>query len=345
MRALVTGASGHIGANIVRELLEKGHEVVGLVRRTSDLRGVEGLPVELVHGDVLDPASLDPAMRGVEVVFHTAANFSVWSKRPDEVLRPSIEGTRNVFAAAARAGARRVVHTSSCAAVGFSDRADAPPRTERDWRDATHLDYYRAKIDGERAAQEAAAEHGVEVVVLCPTLVLGPLDYRVTPSMRPVLDMANGTGPTLEGGANVVGVRDVARAQLLAAERGRPGERYLVGGDNLTLRRIGELVAASTGRTPKHVTAPRWVFLAMSAMAELGAAVTGRPPQLTRAAVRDVVGTWAWFDCTKAKDELGFEAEPADRVVREALEWFLEQGWLAPAVAEAVRGATAARAA
>ncbi|MBI4956328.1 MAG: NAD-dependent epimerase/dehydratase family protein [Myxococcales bacterium] len=336
MRALVTGASGHIGANIVRELLAQGHEPVALVRRTSDTRGLAGLAVELVQGDILDPASLDAAMRGVEVVHHAAANFAVWSKRREDVLRPALEGTGNVFAAAARAGVRRIVHTSSSAAVGFS-RSPSELRSEKDFRETSHLAYYEAKTAGEKLAYELAREHGVPVVVTCPTLVLGSFDYRVTPSMRPVLDMANGRGPTTEGGTSIVSARDVARAHLLAAERGRPGERYIIGGENLTLKQIGALVATWTGRTPKHVALPRWAFLTVAALQEAGAALTGRAPALTRAAVRDVIGQYAWYDVTKAERELGFAATPPAEVIDETMRWFLDAGWLAPAVAERVQ--------
>jgi dihydroflavonol-4-reductase len=344
MRTLVTGASGHIGNHLVRELLARGHEVTALVRPTSDPRSLHDLRIRRVLGDVLEPASLAEAAEGAEVVFHAAANFSIWSKNPADILRPSIEGTRNVIAAAARAGAKRIVHTSSCVAMGFCERADAPLRTERDWRGESHVDYYRAKTDGERAAVEAAREHALPIVTLCPTLVLGARDFRVTPSTRMLLDLANGSGPTVDGGANVVGAADVARAHVLAAERGRPGERYLVGGENLTLVRLGELVAACTGRAPKHVAAPRWVFHGLAAFAELGASISGKPPSLTRAAVRDVIGKYAWFDVSKAREELGFEAAPAAEVVRETIAWLAEQGRLTPAVAAEVAKRTPAAA-
>ena len=335
MKALVTGASGHIGSHIVRELLAGGHEPVALVRRTSDRRALGGLDVEVRRGDILDMESLDEAMRGVDLVFHAAANFAIWARDDGDILRPALDGTRNVFAAAARAGVRRVVYTSSSVAVGFSDGPDSL-RTEKDFRTSSHLAYYRAKTEGEHLAQELSRDLGVEVVVVCPALVLGAGDYRITPSMRPLLDMANGNGATFEGGAGVVSARDVARAHVLAAERGRPGERYIVSGENLTLRQIGELVASHTGRAPKHLAAPRWVLLCMAGVAEAASALTGRPPAITRAAVRDVLGKYAWFDCRKARDELGFRAAPAVEVVAETMRWFLDEGFLVPAVAERV---------
>lgn len=340
-KVMVTGASGHIGSNVVRSLLAEGHRVVALVRPTSDRAGLEGLEVELATGDVLDRQSLAAAARGAEHVIHCAANFAIWAPDPAQIVAPAVDGTRNVIEIAAEAGVRRVVATSSSAAVGGSPSADQV-RTEADWFEDPTVPYYRAKVEAERVAHEVGRDVGVEVVTLCPSLVLGPHDHRCTPSMKPILDIANGRGPTVDGGCGVVSVRDVARAHVLALTRGNAGERYLVSGDNCTLVELGRMVESLTGTHAKHLALPRWAFLTVAALMEAGAALTGRAPAMTRAAVRDVLGKFAWYDATKARTVLGLSPMPAEAVVRETVEWFLEKGWLDAKVAERTRERLAA---
>lgn len=339
-RILVTGASGHIGGHVVRELQRQERHPVAFVRATSR---VEGLEVERCVGDLLDPASLARAATGCDAVIHCAANFAIWARRRDDIVRPTVEGTANVLAAAARAGIRRVVYTSTCAAVGYSERADVL-RSERNWNRQPRLEYYRAKLEAERTALRIAAEQRLDLITICPTLVLGSHDYRITPSMQPLLDLANGRGATIDGGANVVSVRDVALAHVRALDHGAGGERFLVGGENLTLRELGMLVGAITGRMPRHLRLPRWAFGVVAALIEVAAAITRKPPTLTRAAVHDVVGKYAWFDCTKARATFGIEPTPAATVVRETLRWFLERNLLRAPVSSATRAALQAAA-
>jgi dihydroflavonol-4-reductase len=330
-RILVTGANGHIGSNIVRELCDRGHEVVAFVRATADRQSLDGLPVEIAIGDVVDRASLAPAMARCDAIIHCAASFTLWGDA-DAITATSVTGTENVISLARDHGIRRVVATSSCAVAGFT--ADPGElRSEDDWREETHLAYYRAKLAGERAAMTAAQRTGVELVSILPTQVLGPHDYRLTPSMRPLLDIAIGKAPTIDGGTNVVAVQDVARAHVAALDRARPGERYLIGGDNLTLRDVGAIVARLTGRRVKHARMPRWLLLAAAAVMELGARFDHSPPAMTRDAVRDVAGRYAWFDCRKARSELGLEPAGGMEVIACALGWFLVRGLLPAAIA------------
>lgn len=338
MKVLLTGATGHIGSNVARELVKALHHVTALVRESSDRRGIDGLPVEVVVGDVLDEASVARASKGADAVVHCAAEFAMRSSDPEPILRASIEGTRNVLRAASAAGAKRAVVTGSAAAVGASATA-SEIRSEKDWPESATVPYYRAKVEGERAAKAIASELGLATVVLLPTLVLGPNDHRKTPSMQPILDVANGKQPTVDGGLNVVSVVDVARAHVLALTRGDAGERYLIAGENLTLRELGEKIAAFTGKVPKHMSLPKWAVRLVATAMEAGSAISGRPPALTRALVDDAFGKFAFVDGSKARAVLGLQPVSAGEVVEETLRWFLDQGWLAPAIAENVRAA------
>ncbi len=332
-RAIVTGANGHIGANVVRALLTRDVEVVAFVRPGSDRRGLEGLDVELAEGDILAPETLGPAMEGCDALFHCAAVFALWSKDGDEsILRAAIEGTGNVLRAAAAAGIRRAVVTSSVAAVGGSTSADQLLDAEH-WAQGLTVPYYVAKQTAERRAFELAQELGLELCTILPTLVLGPHDHRVTPSSKLVLDMLRGEGATVEGGGNVVDVRDVAEAHVRAFERGVAGERYIVGGENLTNRELGALVERVAGVKVKHLTLPRWLFSTVAGAMELGAAISGKPPTLTRAAVHDLFGRFAWYDTTKTRSQLGLEPRDAEAVIRATAEWFAPR--IAPKKAEA----------
>jgi dihydroflavonol-4-reductase len=331
-QAFVTGANGHIGSNIVRELLARDHEVTAFVRPTADRRSLSGLPIRIVEGDVLEAAGTERAMAGAELVFHAAANFSLWAKDDDEILRPSIEGTRNVLLAAKRVGARRVVYTSSAAAVGASETADRL-LTAEDWSVDPRVPYYQAKVRGERLARDLAREEGVDLVTVCPTLVLGAHDYRMTPSQRPVVDLVNGKGVTVDGGMNVVSVRDVAEGHVLAATEGRSFGRYILGGDNMTVSELGSMIGVLTGVTPRHVRLPKWAFKGLAALLEIGAGIRNSAPLLTRAAVDDVLGKYAWYDTEPSRYELGLEPAPAMVVVAEALAWYAERGWLHPSIA------------
>jgi dihydroflavonol-4-reductase len=330
--AFVTGANGHIGSNIVRELLARGHEVTAFVRPSADLRSLDGLSVTIARGDVLDPVGVERAMARAELVFHAAANFSLWARTEDEVLRPSIDGTRNVLRAAKRVAARRVVYTSSAAAVGASETADRLLSSD-DWSVDPRVPYYRAKVRGEELARELASETGVDLVTVCPTLVLGPHDYRMTPSQRPIVDLVSGRGVTVDGGMNIVGVRDVAEGHVLAATEGRSFGRYILGGDNMTISELGAIIAVLTGVKPRHVRLPKWAFKGLAALMEIGAGIRNAAPALTRAAVEDVLGKYAWYDTGASRHELGLEPAPAMMVVAEALQWYAERGWLPPDVA------------
>ncbi|TNF37881.1 MAG: NAD-dependent epimerase/dehydratase family protein [Deltaproteobacteria bacterium] len=334
-RALVTGANGHVGVNLVRAARDAGYAVVALVRPTSDLRGLDGVDVEVRRGDILDPASLRAAAEGCDVLFHAAAAHKTWSRDPArEILAPAVEGTRNAVEAAAAAGVRRVVYTSSSNTIGFS--RGPTPLSEADHADpaAYRVPYVKAKIAAERAAFETAARLGVDLVALNPTGIMGPGDHRITPTTAHAVGLFNGAAPVFAaGGVNLVDARDVARAHVLAAERGRPGERYLVGGDNLTWSEVADHVAALTGRRPKVLRLGRRPLTAIGAVLELAARVTGKPPALSRAVIADGLDRFIWFDSGKARRELGFEPADGGAVLRATLRWLLGTGHIKEQVA------------
>ncbi len=243
MRSLVTGATGFIGSNVARALIQRGDDVRVLVRADADRRNLAGLPVEIAVGDVRDARSLDRAVPGCRRVFHVAALYSFWAPEP-LLVEINVEGTRNVLAAAERAGVETIVHTSSVAALGTpSDGAAADETTPVD---AGHIigAYKRSKYHAEQVALEAAGR-GQRVVVVNPSFPVGPGDVKPTPTGRVVVDFLNGRMPAyVDTGMNVVDVRDVAAGHALAAEKGRSGERYILGGENLTMREFLEQLAA-----------------------------------------------------------------------------------------------------
>ena len=326
MRALVTGASGHVGANLVRDLLAQEWTVVPLVRQSSSLRGLAGLGLSPAFGDSLDGASVEAAARGCDVVFHAGTPYRTWARDPEEIRRPAIEGTETVLRAAHRAGVARVVYTSSCNAVGFTKDAAHPP-DESVWAEGTRSVYVRAKLDAERRAWEVARELGLLMVAICPTTVLGALDFRVTPTTQGFLDMVRGKSP-IPCAMNLVDVRDVARAHVLAAERGTSGQRYLAGGDNVPPDQLASLFEKHAGKRPKIGLPPLWLLKTVAVVAETVARLGGPAPFITRDLIADIDGRSPVFDCTRARTELGLSPRPAEEVVIETLRWLAFLGRL-----------------
>lgn len=323
-KALVTGANGHIGANLVRELLEHGYEVVAFVRPGADLRGLEGVDVSMGVGDVRDAAAVRRAMEGCSHVFHLAAPYVTWSARPDEIIEPTVEGTRTVLREADAAGVKRVVLTGSCNAVGFSR---GEPLDETNWREHASSPYMRAKLEQERCAAALAKELDLDVVTVLPTAVLGPFDYRKTPTTAPFVDALSGKGP-IPFSMNVVDVRDVARGHRLAAERGRRGERYLLGGDNVEAASLAGLVEKHTGKKPATSMPPEWILRAVATLSEAVSRVSRKPPLITRALLDDVAGGAPVFVIDKARRDLGYEPRGAEEVVTATRDWAKQMKWI-----------------
>lgn len=320
MKALVTGANGLIGANLLRELLRDGATVTGLVRPTADISSINALPVELKVGDVLDPESLARAVAGQEVVFHTAVAFAYWGQEPAAMARTAIEGSLNLLAAAAEAGVRRVVMTSSSVTLGASYRPEIRDEASSAQDDPDESAYVLAKIAQEQEALAAARRLGVEIIFACPTMSVGPFGAGLGPSNGILTSyLADPLRMTWKGGCNIVSVRDVAAGHLILAQRGAPGERYVLGSENLDWRDIHSMVAELAGVAPPRTTASAVTCYGVAAAEELRARLTGKAPLATRAQAR-MVGRYYWYSHGRAR-ALGYHPRPARQALAEALAW------------------------
>ena len=327
MKALVTGATGFVGSAVARALLQAGWQVTALVRPTADLRNVRGLGADLAVGDLTDSGSLDRALNGCAALFHVAADYRLGARNPQDLYRTNVEGTRNIMEAARRAGTTRVVYTSSVATIGLP--ADgAPGREETPVTIADMIGHYkRSKFLAEELAREAARS-GMSVVIVNPSTPVGPGDVKPTPTGQMVMDAAAGRMPAyVDTGLNIVHVDDVASGHLLAFERGRPGERYILGGQDMSLRDILVEIARLTGRKPPRIRLSTAVVLPIAYAAELVARVTGLPNRITVEGVR-MARKRMFFSSDKAARELGYRWRPPLRAFEEAVLWFREHGLL-----------------
>jgi dihydroflavonol-4-reductase len=327
MRALVTGATGFVGAAVVRALLAEGWQVRVLVRGASDRRNIASLPVAQAVGDLTDAASLKPALEGCEAAFHVAADYRLWAPQPRELYRTNVDGTSNLLDAARRAGVRRIVYTSSVATVGIP--ADGRPGAEDSPAGLADMigHYKRSKFLAEERAREAAGQ-GVPVVIVNPSTPIGPGDVKPTPTGQIVLDAARGRTPAyVDTGLNIVHVDDVAAGHLLAYHRGRIGERYILGGEDMTLRQILTLIAQLAGRRPPRIRLPHGAVLPVAYVAELYARLTGRRTRVTVEGVR-MARKRMFFSSAKAVHELGYRWRPPSEAFSDALRWFKDNGYL-----------------
>jgi dihydroflavonol-4-reductase len=318
---LVTGATGFVGYHLVKRLHQEGIRPRALVRRTSDLTRLRALGVALVEGDVEDPASLAAAFAGVDTLFHVAGLVNQDPRAAERLRQVNVVGMRHVLDAAAAAGVRRLVATSTVAAVG-ANRRPVPLTEEADW--ATHgltTLYALTKRQGEEEALERA-RRGLPVVVVNPTIVIGPEDFAPTPGGGLVRDVVRRRIPgSLRMGLSYVDVRDVAEGHLLAARRGQVGRRYLLSTENLMLEEFFRLVAAAAGVPPPRWRVPFPLVWTAALFAEGFAAVSGRSPGVTRRLL-EVAGRFSWYDASRARDELGWRPRPFAETVRDTAAWF-----------------------
>jgi dihydroflavonol-4-reductase len=333
MLAFITGATGFLGSHVARVLAEQGAQLRLLVRPTSDLRNIDHLNadrgVDRVVGDLRDASSIEKALAGCDVVFHVAADYRLWVRDPGEMYRSNVEGTRSLLEAARRQGVRRVVYTSSVATMGFTLSRNGNIADEQS---PVGLDdmighYKRSKFMAEQAAFEAA-KSGVDVVVVNPTTPVGERDIKPTPTGRIVVDFLKRKFPAyVETGLNLVDATECARGHVQALEKGRSGERYILGGENLTLKQILDRLAAITDLKSPTVKLPYVFALATGVVSEMVTGrLLGREPRATIDAVR--MGRKMMFvSSAKAERELGWRMVPVDGALRRSVDWFRNNGY------------------
>jgi dihydroflavonol-4-reductase len=327
LKAFVTGATGFLGAHVARVLAEQGADLRLLVRPTSDLRNIEGLKADRITGDLRSAPSLEKAVSGCDVVFHVAADYRLWVKDPEQMYRSNVEGTRSLLEAARKNGVRRVVYTSSVATMGFTSNGTVATE-ESPVSLADMIGHYkRSKFMAEQVAM-AAGRGGQDVVIVNPSTPVGEMDIKPTPTGRIVVDFLKRKFPAyVDTGLNLVDATECARGHILALEKGRPGERYILGGENLTLKQILDKLAAITGLPSPRVKVPYFMALATGVVDEL---VTGRlrgkEPRATIDAVR--MGRKKMFvSSAKAERELGWSVVPVDGALHRAAAWFRAKGY------------------
>lgn len=322
MQVLVTGANGHIGANVVRAALAAGHEVRAMMRRGSEARGLEGLKIDRVYGDIRDLPAVEAAMRDCEIVINLATPYIVNPADPQDVIGPALESVRNVLQTAAKLGTQKVIHASSMAAIGPSSDPDRL-RSEKNWNDGAEMPYTVAKRDSERIAWTLAEALEVPLVTLNPPLVLGRYDYRITPSTRWALDMLAGTAVLPKGMIGIVDVRDLAAAFVSSIAHGRPGERYIIASHCVPFNELAATIGEMTGKPPQYMPAPRPVVLAFIMLQTGLERLLGGKPLASVGGAREWVHRYQALDTSKARSELGYTARPLAETLIETIQWGL----------------------
>ena len=327
MTTLITGANGFVGSALVRLLLQQGHDVKALVRPGSDRRNLEQLDINLVEGDLTDAASLQRALSGCSCLFHVAADYRLWVPDPDRMYRTNVDGTRDLFRHAADAGVSRMVYTSSVATLGINrDRTPADETTPVTLEDMVGH-YKRSKFLAEQAVRKLIEEQGLPVVIVNPSTPIGPRDVKPTPTGRIIVDMLRGKMPAyVDTGLNVAHVDDVAAGHLLAFERGEPGSRYILGGENLSLQAILGIICDYADLAPPRLRLPHNSVYPFAWLAEQWARVSGKEPFATVDGVK-MAKKFMYFSSALAQQALEYEARPARHAIEDAINWFKENGY------------------
>jgi dihydroflavonol-4-reductase len=326
-RVLVTGASGFVGSAVARALIARGLTVRLLVRPTSSRSNFEGLDCEIAQGDMREPVSVTQAMKNIRYLFHVAADYRLWARDPNEIIRNNRDGTRIVMEAARNAEVERIVYTSSVAALKPRNDGSDADETDRADMETAIGPYKKSKVAAERVVEAMVAE-GLPAVIVSPSTPVGPRDIRPTPTGRVIVQAASGRIPAyVDTGLNLVHVDDVAEGHVLAMEKGRIGENYVLGGENVTLKQMLDEIARLLGRWPPRIRLPQGPIYPIAYFAEAIAHVTGKEPFVTTDAL-DMSKHRMFFSSAKAKRELGFAARPYRGALEDALRWFREAGYI-----------------
>jgi dihydroflavonol-4-reductase len=327
MKAFVTGGTGFIGASLVRELIKDGHEVRALVRPGANRKNIEGLPLEIWEGDLLAPGSLADGIAGCDLVFHTAADYRLWTRDPAAMYAANVEGTRAILEAALRADVHRVVYTSSVGTIG--NRGDGTPGNETTPVTFADMvgDYKKSKFLAERVAEEFLPR-GLPLVIVNPSTPVGVLDIKPTPTGKIIVDLLNRAMPAyLDTGLNLIDVEDCARGHLLAAEKGRIGEKYILGNRDLTLREIFTLLEKISGVPAPKIRLPYTPILLAAYINDALSRLTGREPLIPLNGVL-MSKKFMFFDSSKAIRELGLPQTPVIEALTKAVAWFRANGYV-----------------
>jgi dihydroflavonol-4-reductase len=329
MTVLVTGATGFVGSAVARRLLADDVPVRVLVRPSSDLANVEGLTVECAVGDLNDPASLRDACKGCSALFHVAADYRLWTRDPETMLAINVDGSRSLIRAAMEAGVEKIVYTSSVAALGNTGTGAAADESTPVTLDDMIGTYKRSKFIAEEAVRQLIADEAAPVVIVNPSAPVGPRDIKPTPTGRMIVEAAAGRMPAfVDTGLNVVHVDDVAEGHFLAWRKGRVGERYIVGGQNMTLAEILAEIAQICGRKPPTVRIPRLAIMPIAAMAEAWTRLTGGEEPFVTIDGLKMAKKKMYYSSAKAEQELGYEARPVNEAFVDAISWFRDNGYL-----------------
>ncbi len=327
MLAFVTGATGFVGSHVARALADQGADLRLLVRANSNTKNINAVKGDLVTGDLRDPASLEKGIAGCEIVFHVAADYRLWVRDPEEMYRANVDGTRAILEAARKNRVRRVVYTSSVATMGFTSNGQPADEKSPVSLDKMIGPYKRSKFMAEQVAIEAARA-GQDVVIVNPSTPVGERDIKPTPTGRIIVDFLKKKFPAyVDTGLNLVDVKECAMGHIAALEKGRSGERYILGGENLTLKQILDKLAAITGLPSPRIRVPYVLALATGVVDEIVTGrIRGREPRATIDAVR--MGRKKMFvSSAKAERELGWKRLPVDDALRRAAEWFRKNGY------------------
>lgn len=329
MHILVTGATGFIGSHITRLLVEQGERVRVLIRHTSPIDHLKSLKCEPVYGDLTTPESLQAAVRGCEALFHVAADYRLWARNPQELYRTNVEGTRNLLCAAQEEGIRKIVYTSSVGVLGIPPDGSSGNEETPVSLDDMVGHYKRSKFLAEEEVRRFVREEGLPVVIVNPSTPVGEGDIKPTPTGKMIVDFLNRRMPAyVHTGLNLIDVRDVAQGHLLALERGKPGERYILGNANLTLRDILALLGEITGLKPPQLRLPYSLAYAAGWVDTwFFGHLLGREPHIPLEGVR-MAAKYMYFDSSKAVRELGLPQSPVREALVRAVEWFRAHGYV-----------------